>query len=324
MEVVRERIEMLEFEIKEAEGKNEFLLKTLDFLRPVKDCLVVILKQELERRKAALEISNGKLELKKELATAAMAAEAAAEKSLQLAGSGAAGLHERIEELRRQLEVINQSSVQAVGKVVTSCFLSYESNQCESVQVRARNLEMLNIWAYASLSDRRKGWPRGPGQGGPRRRTGLELPSRENVVSEQAPDDPNYTKRLKGTGVGKRLKGTGVGRVPIATRVLLESGGGRWGRVSGLNGTKVDKGFSIPHLTRKGSIRGTSAACHAACHAACTCLASNMMNLGKAFGGCLCVQVGECIGKLVANMLLKCLHWANATNGVWALTCEGV
>ncbi|KAF2320443.1 hypothetical protein GH714_027525 [Hevea brasiliensis] len=53
-----------------------------------RDKVVVILKQELERRKAALEISNGKLELKKELATAAMAAEAAAEKSLQLAGSG--------------------------------------------------------------------------------------------------------------------------------------------------------------------------------------------------------------------------------------------
>ncbi|KAF2319682.1 hypothetical protein GH714_017997 [Hevea brasiliensis] len=50
-----------------------------------------------------------------------------------------------------------------------------------------------------------------------------------------------------------------------------------WGRMSGLNGTKVDKGFSIPHRTRKGSIRGTSAAYHAAW----MCLASNVMNLGK-------------------------------------------
>ncbi|KAF2315257.1 hypothetical protein GH714_038607 [Hevea brasiliensis] len=76
---------------------------------------------------------------------------------------------------------------------------------------------MLNIWAYASLPDRGKGWPRGPGQGRPRRHTGLELPSHDNVVSEQALDDPNHAKRPNETRVGK---------VPIATRVLLESSGG--------------------------------------------------------------------------------------------------
>ncbi|PKI50732.1 hypothetical protein CRG98_028874 [Punica granatum] len=65
---------------------------------------VTILQQELEKTRTALEISNGKLKLKEDLAAAAMAAQAAAEKSLQLADSRAAGLRERIEELTRQLE----------------------------------------------------------------------------------------------------------------------------------------------------------------------------------------------------------------------------
>ncbi|XP_028084005.1 uncharacterized protein At3g49055 isoform X2 [Camellia sinensis] len=60
--------------------------------------------QELEKTKAALDISNGKLKLKEELAAAAMAAQAAAERSLKLADSRAAGHHGRIEELTRQLE----------------------------------------------------------------------------------------------------------------------------------------------------------------------------------------------------------------------------
>ncbi|CAM8893762.1 unnamed protein product [Rhodiola kirilowii] len=69
-----------------------------------RDKMVIILQQELEKVKAALEISNNKLKLKEELANAAMAAQAAAEKSLQLADSRAAGLRRRIEELTRQLE----------------------------------------------------------------------------------------------------------------------------------------------------------------------------------------------------------------------------
>ncbi|XP_021282633.1 uncharacterized protein At3g49055 [Herrania umbratica] len=69
-----------------------------------RDKVVVILKQELEKTKAALEISNGKLKLKEELAAAAMAAQAAADRSLQLADSRAAGLRDRIEELTKQLE----------------------------------------------------------------------------------------------------------------------------------------------------------------------------------------------------------------------------
>lgn len=63
-----------------------------------------ILKQELEKTRAALDISNGKLKLKEELAATAMAAQAAAERSLQLSDSRASGLRERIEELTRQLD----------------------------------------------------------------------------------------------------------------------------------------------------------------------------------------------------------------------------
>lgn len=58
----------------------------------------------MEKTRAGLDISNGKLKLKEELAATAMAAHAAAEKSLQLADSRAAGLRARIEELSRQLE----------------------------------------------------------------------------------------------------------------------------------------------------------------------------------------------------------------------------
>ncbi|KAM5557374.1 uncharacterized protein ABKV19_024649 [Rosa sericea] len=76
-------------------GKNEI---------EEREKLIAILKQELEKTRAALDISNGKLKLKEELAANAMAAHAAAEKSLQLADSRAAGLRTRIEELTRQLE----------------------------------------------------------------------------------------------------------------------------------------------------------------------------------------------------------------------------
>ena len=62
------------------------------------------LQKELQKTKAALDISNGKLRLKDELASAAMAAQAAAEKSLQLADRRAIELRQRIEELTRQLE----------------------------------------------------------------------------------------------------------------------------------------------------------------------------------------------------------------------------
>ncbi|XP_021713550.1 uncharacterized protein At3g49055-like [Chenopodium quinoa] len=66
--------------------------------------VVAILKQELEKTRTALQVSNKKLKLKEEVAVAAMAAQSAAEKSLQLADNRAAVFRERIEELTRQVE----------------------------------------------------------------------------------------------------------------------------------------------------------------------------------------------------------------------------
>ncbi|KAF7149007.1 hypothetical protein RHSIM_Rhsim03G0188000 [Rhododendron simsii] len=86
-----------------------------------RDKVVSILKQELEKTKSALDISNGKLKLKEELADAAMAAQAAAERSLQLADSRAAGLNERIEELTKQLEEV-ESRERSRRKVRRICW----------------------------------------------------------------------------------------------------------------------------------------------------------------------------------------------------------
>ncbi|XP_009342947.2 uncharacterized protein At3g49055-like [Pyrus x bretschneideri] len=66
--------------------------------------VIAILKQELEKTRAALDVSNGKLKLKDELAATAMAAQAAAERSLQLTDSRTSGLRKRIEELSKQVE----------------------------------------------------------------------------------------------------------------------------------------------------------------------------------------------------------------------------
>ncbi|XP_045799869.1 uncharacterized protein At3g49055 [Trifolium pratense] len=69
-----------------------------------RDKMVAALKQELQKTKGALDISNGKLRLKEELAMTAIAAQEAAEKSLQLVDSRGVELRRRIEELSRQLE----------------------------------------------------------------------------------------------------------------------------------------------------------------------------------------------------------------------------
>lgn len=65
---------------------------------------VAALKQELQKTKGALDISNGKLRLKEELAMTAIAAQEAAERSLQLADRRGVELRRRIEELTRQVE----------------------------------------------------------------------------------------------------------------------------------------------------------------------------------------------------------------------------
>lgn len=69
-----------------------------------RDKMVAALKQELQKTKGALDISNGKLRLKEELAMAAIAAQEAAERSLKLADSRGVELRRQIEELTRQLE----------------------------------------------------------------------------------------------------------------------------------------------------------------------------------------------------------------------------
>ncbi|KAJ7974170.1 putative ATP binding protein [Quillaja saponaria] len=80
-------------------GKNE-----------IEECdkVVAVLKQELQKTKAAFDISNGKLKLKEELASTAMAAHAAAERSLQLADRRAVELREGIEELTKQIEEVEK------------------------------------------------------------------------------------------------------------------------------------------------------------------------------------------------------------------------
>ncbi|KAK2653902.1 hypothetical protein Ddye_013758 [Dipteronia dyeriana] len=86
----------------EIEERDKLLKQYLDSTQSIHK--VDILKKELEKTKTALDVSNGKLKLKEELAAAAMVAQAAAEKSLQLADSRAAGLRERIEQLTKQSE----------------------------------------------------------------------------------------------------------------------------------------------------------------------------------------------------------------------------
>lgn len=58
-----------------------------------------------------MNIANSKLKLKEDLAAAAMAAQAAAEKSLQIADTRAAELRERIEDLTKQLEEIERKEM---------------------------------------------------------------------------------------------------------------------------------------------------------------------------------------------------------------------
>ncbi|GAV79308.1 hypothetical protein CFOL_v3_22773 [Cephalotus follicularis] len=109
-EVARWR-EACELEVKA--GKNEV---------DERDKVVSILKQELEKTKAALDISNGKLRLKEDLVAAAMVAQATAERSLQLADSRAAELRERIEELTKQSEEADSKEKNSRRRVRHICW----------------------------------------------------------------------------------------------------------------------------------------------------------------------------------------------------------
>ncbi|KAF6175101.1 hypothetical protein GIB67_022782 [Kingdonia uniflora] len=69
-----------------------------------RDKEAMILREELGKTKASLDMLNSKLKLKEELAATAMFAQEASEKSLCLADRKASELRRRIEELTRQLE----------------------------------------------------------------------------------------------------------------------------------------------------------------------------------------------------------------------------
>ncbi|KAF9668373.1 hypothetical protein SADUNF_Sadunf15G0121900 [Salix dunnii] len=122
--------------------------------------LVVILKQELEKTKANLDISNGKLKLKDELAVAATAAQAAAERSLQLADSRAAGLRQLIEELTRQVEEAETKELRC-NKVRHICWpwraikaatANTANNRVQNVK---RMLPEMQKPCFITMSDRR-------------------------------------------------------------------------------------------------------------------------------------------------------------------------
>ncbi|XP_068646619.1 uncharacterized protein At3g49055-like [Aristolochia californica] len=65
---------------------------------------VAALQQELDKARSSFKSLTNKLKLKEELASAAVAAQEAAERSLRLVDSRCAGFRDRVEELTRQLE----------------------------------------------------------------------------------------------------------------------------------------------------------------------------------------------------------------------------
>ncbi|KAH7538064.1 hypothetical protein FEM48_Zijuj03G0159500 [Ziziphus jujuba var. spinosa] len=106
--MLAQNVERLMVKIKEAEAEVarwreacELEIQSGKHEIEQRDTVVAILTQELEKRKTDLDISNRKLNKKEELAAAA---QATAEKSLQLADSTAARLRELVEELSKQLE----------------------------------------------------------------------------------------------------------------------------------------------------------------------------------------------------------------------------
>ncbi|CAI0546606.1 unnamed protein product [Linum tenue] len=109
--VSAQNVEKLMAEIREAEAEAGRWMEACELEVEAgkkevaeRDKVIAIMKLELEKTRAALQISDGKLKMKEELAGAAMAAQAAAEQSLQLADSRANQFRSRMEELSRQLE----------------------------------------------------------------------------------------------------------------------------------------------------------------------------------------------------------------------------
>ncbi|XP_057249271.1 uncharacterized protein At3g49055, partial [Beta vulgaris subsp. vulgaris] len=107
--------------------------------------LVSILKQELEKTRTALQVSNKKLQLKEEVAAAAMAAQSAAERSLQLADSRAVGLRERIEELTRQVEEIDNSQKKNRRRMRRICWPWQALNPANAASSRVQDLDIRHM-----------------------------------------------------------------------------------------------------------------------------------------------------------------------------------
>ncbi|XP_043716564.1 uncharacterized protein At3g49055 [Telopea speciosissima] len=108
-----------------------------------RDREVARLTEELEKMEASLDLSNSKLKLKAELAATAMAAQAAAERSLQLADSRAAGLHERIEELTRQLDEADRRGEQNSRHRVRHICWPWHAFRVNSAGMRGRNVKRM-------------------------------------------------------------------------------------------------------------------------------------------------------------------------------------
>lgn len=121
-----------------------------------------ILREELEKTRASLDLSNSKLKLKEELAATAMAAQAAAERSLQLADSRVAGFLERIEELTRQLEEADSRGERSNRRRVRYICWPWRALRVNPAATRTRNVRRMlpemeallhyNIWLLGCLS----------------------------------------------------------------------------------------------------------------------------------------------------------------------------
>lgn len=92
-----------------------------------------------------MDLSNGKMKLKEDLAAAAMAAQAAAERSLQLADRRAAELRERIEELTRQLEEAERRRDRNRLRVRHVCWPwpALKANPANNTNTRVRNVRRM-------------------------------------------------------------------------------------------------------------------------------------------------------------------------------------
>ncbi|KAJ3693041.1 hypothetical protein LUZ60_012136 [Juncus effusus] len=83
---------------------------------------LALLKLELDQTTESLHTSNTKLQLKQQLATTAMAAQSAAETCLRLADSRSASLTDRIEELTKQLEELEEERWKSKRRVRRVCW----------------------------------------------------------------------------------------------------------------------------------------------------------------------------------------------------------